>query len=121
MTRTRKPITNMSEYLPLPTVFTKGEFHFSQVMRFGDLALFSKVKSAPAHKSGSFELIVVQKRASWEVGGKTIPAREAYPSSEQWGTQGWTYRDLETAKQKFEARKLGLLAEKGRFNQEEKL
>jgi len=79
-------------YAPLPTSFDgrggqKG-FHFTLLDRQGDLALFKKHKQG--HVSPFYELVVVQYQNEYEIGGRTVEARECLPSSEQWGVYGWT-------------------------------
>jgi hypothetical protein len=84
---------------PLLTEFQSGGFHFRQLWREGDLILLEKTK--PHWTEPSYEVCIVRKCADRTIAGKFIPASEALPSSESWGTYGWTYRSREKAKAKF--------------------
>jgi hypothetical protein len=81
------------DYAPLPITFEgrggqKG-FHFTLLDRQGDLALFKKHKEG--HVSPFYELVVVQYQNERVMAGITISARQSMPSSELWGSQGWTF------------------------------
>ena len=82
----------------LPITFTAGGFQFRQLWREGNVALFEKSKS---ENNRSFEVVRIQRRNARLAFGKTLPASEVMPSSERWGKDGWTYTDLEHARQKF--------------------
>ena len=85
--------------IPLATTFSFDGFDFRQVERVGGLALFGKSK--PTHTRASFEVVIVQKHpAKTFLSGKHYDARESMPSSESWGTKGWTYTNLENAQTK---------------------
>jgi hypothetical protein len=85
--------------IPLDTTFRFNDFNFRLVKRVGDVALFEKRK--PTHTRASFEVVIVQKHpAKTFPNGKYYDARESMPSSESWGTKGWTYSDLENAEAK---------------------
>jgi hypothetical protein len=63
------------------------------------VALFEKRK--PTHTNSSFEVVIVQKHPAMTFpNGKHYDARESMPRSEDWGTKGWTYTDLENAQTK---------------------
>lgn len=85
---------------PLPTTFTRSGWTFTQLARVGDVALFRKSKQGFGYPIVSFEVIKVQKREAWSMGDQTFPAKEGYPSDEQWGTAGWTCLNLEAANKK---------------------
>ena len=65
-----------------------------------DVALFLKTK--PGFSFETFEVVIVQKSRD-HVGprGNLILAGEHMPSSEDWGTKGWSYSDREDAWKKF--------------------
>jgi hypothetical protein len=73
---------------PLAKTFRKDGFDFAQIDRVDDVAVYHKTKGAQVE---SFEVVIVQKRAehTWP-NGDTTPAHESMPSSESWGTLGWT-------------------------------
>ena len=71
----------------LPKTFSKNGFDFEQIDRRGDLAIFRKHKK---NKCVSYEAIRIQSHDGYEIAGKQIEAGECYPSSESWGTNGFT-------------------------------
>jgi hypothetical protein len=83
----------------LPETFRKGQWHFSQVARAGDVALYrcSRLYDGPA---GAVHYEVVRLHVHGE---RTLPsgavraAGEEYPPSSSWGTRGWTYDRLADA------------------------
>ena len=80
------------------TEFKQKGWLFKQLRRSGDVALYSKELSGHV----SFEVIIVQKRKAHTFpNGHHTPEHEAMPSSESWGTHGWTYTNFESAKAKF--------------------
>lgn len=86
----------------LPKEFTHDGFNHRQIDRQRDVAVYEK-----RHRSGgakSYEVVVVQKRPAtrWP-DGTTTPAREAMPSTEQWGQAGWSYVDRASAYRKMAA------------------
>lgn len=85
---------------PLATEFKKGDFDHKLVKREGDCAIYWR--KAPHHRDAHYEVIVVQhfKDRSFP-DGRVVPAGEGYPSSEQWGTAGWTYNSLPEAEVRF--------------------
>lgn len=81
-------------------VFKKGEFDHKLVKREGDACIYWR--KAPHHRDAHYEVIVVQHfDAHTFQSGKSHPDREGYPSSEQWGTAGWTYNTLADAEVRF--------------------
>lgn len=84
----------------LPTVFKKNDFDHLLIKRDGDFAIFWR--KAPHHQDAHYEVIVVQQKpARTFPNGDSVPERECYPSSEQWGTAGWTYNSLADAEVRF--------------------
>lgn len=83
---------------PIPERFTKCGFKFAQVERQGDVAIF--LKSSP-HGGRSFEVVKIGGHDGYTIAGKYIEPAETYPSSETWGSDGFTYTTLENAKNRF--------------------
>ena len=86
----------------LPEKFTSLEFEHTLIERIGNVAIYRRQKgTARPH----FEVIKVQSHGAGErtFGGKTvqIEAGESYPTAARWGTEGWTYTDLDEAHAKF--------------------
>jgi hypothetical protein len=86
--------------IPLPSTFHKSGFNFRLIDREGDVALLEK--NRPGIPARFFEVVIVQKTGAhtWPDGRTTEP-REHMPSSEQWGTHGWSFSDIEQAWAKF--------------------
>lgn len=84
----------------LPTQFTKSGWTFQQVKREGNVAIFQRSKGG---KQAHFEVVRVQHHEAFKFPGRDVetPAGEHYPSSEQWGTHGWTHNMIEDAERKF--------------------
>jgi hypothetical protein len=77
------------------TIFWARKFIFTQIARQGDVALYSKRR--PDWSYCSYEVIIVQKHNGFEVFGRKIPPAEYFPSSNEWGTNGFTYQKREDA------------------------
>lgn len=96
-----------TEYKTLATEFVKSGFRFRQIIRENQFAIFHKVAlKGGAHATtfdAGFEVVVIANHPAYEMGGVQIPAGEAFPSPEQWGSRGWTYTNLLAAEQKFES------------------
>jgi len=75
----------------LSPLFDKNGFTFELVERRGDFAVFRKFKERG--KSESFETVKITRHDGYTIAGKEIPPGECYPSSEQWGTHGFTFND----------------------------
>lgn len=81
---------------PIETEFKRSGFEFKQMWRVGPVAIYGKKK--PEWKDFfTFEVVVIREQKAWEAFGRVFEAKEAYPSSEQWGTFGWTARTLDAA------------------------
>ena len=90
--------------------FTKDKFNFRQLKRSAKTALYEKSKG----DSRSYEVIRIKTSAKdyqfpsrtnkdgEEIQGSFRPAgSEAYPSSEDWGTYGFSYTNRDTASAKY--------------------
>ncbi len=93
-------------YKTLETDFTKNGFRLRQIRREGDVAIYHKVALQgnvhPVTYDVGFETIVVSRHDGYEIGGVKVEPAETYPSSEQWGQKGWTYKTLLEADNKYE-------------------
>ena len=83
----------------LPVSFQQGHFAFTLRNRVGNVALLEKRN--PNHRRETFEAVIVQIHPPETICGSEYPARESMPPSEDWGTAGWTYTELEDAQRKF--------------------
>jgi len=87
--------------IPLETEFYSKGFCFKLVRRAGFVALYERWRRSCPEKVIHYEVVIITPRKSYMLAGITIPAREYYPSSEEWGSKGWTYRDEDQARAKF--------------------
>jgi len=84
---------------PLPHHFRKDGFDLTQLKRSEKAAIY--LQSKPGQRP-AYEVIRIRVNKEWSAFGQQFPASEAYPSSEQWGQNGWIFRDLNAAEAKFE-------------------
>lgn len=86
---------------PIETEFRKNGFHHKQLKRVGNVAIYERW--ADGHSKRHYEVVMIQFNGARSFpNGTTYPASEGYPSSEQWGTYGWTYATLQNAMVKLE-------------------
>lgn len=88
--------------ITLEKEFTARKFVHRQVKRAGDVALFERWHEDTPDRV-HYEVVEIQLRKEAEVFGTKVPAHEAYPGAEQWGTYGFTYTpdDRAGAERKF--------------------
>ena len=82
----------------LPLEFQLRGFVYTQLRRDGEVAIFEQKRDG---KVTAYEVAVIRFKAAATIMGNSVPAREAYPSSETWGKLGWTCRNLEAAEDRF--------------------
>lgn len=82
-------------YLKLPMQFTSKGFHYEQLMREENFAIYTQ-KS----KNGGlwFIPIIIQKQEEYKLGDTIIPKKEVFPNAESFGTLAYTCMSLEEAK-----------------------
>src|SRR5258708_4583382 len=74
----------------LASEFTAYRHFLRQVFRDGPIAIYER--SRPGREPHEFELVVIREQKERVLlDGSIIPAREAYPNSENWGTYGWSF------------------------------
>lgn len=90
----------MSEitYKPLRESFTESGFVHEILERTGDIAIFRRFKQGSSREH--FEVIRVCKHNGFRINGVDIPPAETYPPTTQWGVNGWTLPDEESARAK---------------------
>jgi hypothetical protein len=79
---------------PLPDTFRKGGYDYQRVARDGDVAIYAQSQGERIY---AHEVVIVQRYPDYEMMGKLIAAHEAFPSTESWGSQGWTCTSLTEA------------------------
>jgi hypothetical protein len=90
----------MTNSLTFP--FGRHGFHHVLLERTADVCLV--VRYNLQTRSVHYEVVVLQHWAPRTLPtGQVMPAREGYPSTEQWGTAGWTYVTLEEARARYAA------------------
>jgi hypothetical protein len=96
----------MITYKPLKTEFTHKGFRYNQLYREGDFAIFHMVaEKGTLHQKSfdcGFEVVIIKRHDGYELAGTKIEPAEVYPGTSQWGSYGWTYRDLYHAELKFQ-------------------
>jgi len=94
------------DFKVLATDFKKAHFQFTQVKREGDVAIYKKhaipFVSRPKAFSGGYEVIIITRHEGYAYAGVAFEPAEVYPSSEQWGSKGWTEKTLSGAEICFE-------------------
>lgn len=86
----------------LKTEFDHDQYHFTQVQRAGDVALFAKRKQKHKRTSPFYEVVIIQKHepTTWP-NGDVSPARESMPHKEDFGSFAWAFSDLTRATKRF--------------------
>ena len=79
----------------LETTFTKKGFTHTLVQRNGNVAVYrrQKIGGSAVH----FEAVIIGSHDGYVLAGASIAPAETYPSSEQWGTKGFTLNDESAA------------------------
>lgn len=97
------------EYKPLELTFTadKGNtqtpFTFKQYSREGDLVIYSKTK--PGWDKVFYDVMRVKRHDGYTIKGNYCEPAEFLPSASQFGTDGYSYNNLDSALQKFQQMK----------------
>jgi hypothetical protein len=86
------------KYRILEKDFIKAGWHFKQIERTGDYAIYSK--QYKDHKSICYEAIKISRHDGYEIAGVAIEPAETYPSNEQWGILGFSPSSLQEARKK---------------------
>ena len=76
--------------------FTSKNFSHKQIHREGDLAIYERHHdTTPENKH--YEVVKIQSHNGYAIGGQMYPASEFYPSSNGWGSDGYTCVSKENA------------------------
>ena len=76
-----------------------GRFQYLQVERRGDVALYTQTHKASGTIRYEVIKIRIQPEHTWPT-GVTTSEKEAYPGSNAWGRDGWTFFALDAAQHK---------------------
>jgi hypothetical protein len=78
-----------SSLQPVRTEFRKGGFNYRQIAREGDWAIYEQ--KWRTSDNAAYEVVRIRP------GSGLLAGRELYPSSEKWGTDGFTLTDKDAA------------------------
>jgi hypothetical protein len=81
--------------------FTNKGFSFKQIIREGDIAIYEQKLLDAEKPTPRYEVIIIKSHNGYEINGTKFPPSEMYPSSTQWGKNGWTCLDMESAQKRF--------------------
>jgi hypothetical protein len=79
----------------LDLTFRKDGFDFTQLCRSGDWCVYSKTKTG--FKNTFYEVMKIKNHNGREIAGKQFPPAEFLPSSEEWGTNAFSFSSKELA------------------------
>lgn len=78
--------------------FTLDGYNYTQVERNDHAAIYRQSRGP---ELVAYEVIRVRRHDAAEFCGRTVEVGESYPTSAQWGVNGWTVGTLERAREKF--------------------
>lgn len=84
-------------YKRLERHFHRGQFSFKQLVRQGDVMIYSQSWRGCSEPSIAFEVICVRRHNGKEIKGQWVEPSEFYPSSSEWGKYGFTFTDKDAA------------------------
>jgi hypothetical protein len=82
-------------YKPLATEFDRAGFHYKQIAREGDFAIYKQRWGASG--SVAYEVIRIRRHNGKHIKGRWLEPAEFYPKSEEWGSYGFTLTDRDRA------------------------
>jgi len=88
--------------IPLETEFYSRGFCHKLVRRARFVALYERWRRANPEKVIHYEVVVIRLQKAHTHNEIEYPEREVYPTSEQWGTYGWTCPNEDQARSRFE-------------------
>jgi hypothetical protein len=88
-------------YKPLPKEFRRDGFHYRQIARESDTAIYQQTWDGCRNPSVCYEAIRIRRREGFQIGGRFVEPAEVYPNSEAWGVDGFTFTDRDKAWAKF--------------------
>jgi hypothetical protein len=84
-------------YRPLPREFRRDRFHYRQIAREADIAIYEQRWCGCVEPSVAYEVIRIRHRDGFQIHGRFVEPSELYPNSEAWGTDGFTFTDKDVA------------------------
>lgn len=93
--------------------FTSKSFTHNQIHREGDFAIYERRHNNSDKKH--YEVIRIQSHNGYSIGNQSYPPSEFYPSSNAWGSDGYTCVSKENA-----YKRLDKMIEEHKIREEEK-
>jgi hypothetical protein len=87
-------------YKRLPTQFRRDGFDYRQIAREADVAIYEQTWSGCSNPSVCYEVVRIRRREGFQINGRFVEPAEVYPSSDAWGTDGFTVTDKDAAFEK---------------------
>jgi hypothetical protein len=84
-------------YKLLPKEFRRNGFCYRQVAREANAAIYEQTWNACQNPSVCWEVIRIRRRDGFQIDGRFVEPAEVYPTSEAWGTDGFTLTDRDAA------------------------
>jgi hypothetical protein len=75
--------------------FSSRGFYFKQIHRESDFAIYERWHENSDKKH--YEVVIIQSHNGYSIGDQSYPPSEFYPSSNSWGTDGFTCVSKEAA------------------------
>ena len=94
----RQIVTEENKSIQLPLNLLKNGFNYTQVQR-GLRSCIYRQELLP--NLAYYEVFLIKIKSEEVILGKWIPEREVFPGNEAFGYWAWSYRTLESAKDKF--------------------
>jgi hypothetical protein len=94
---------------PLPFPFSRNRFRHDLLARDDMVCLVARTNELT--DSVHWEVVVLQPAYPFRSPPGSPPDHEAYPTSEDWGTHGWTYTSRLDAEQKYRSLASGAAVE----------
>ncbi len=84
-------------YKSLPEESRHKGFHYRQIAREGDAAIYEQRWTGCSEPSICYEVIRIRRRDGFQIGERFVEPAEVYPNSEAWGIDGFTLTDKDAA------------------------
>ncbi len=84
----------------LEIAFRRNGYDYEQMTRSRSTAIYQQTD--PDSGDIWYEVIKITIREENNFKGRVFPRRERYPSSEDWGRLGWTFKDRQNAEAKYQ-------------------
>ena len=82
----------------IPQQYNKYGFTHTLIERDGNVAIYEQRK--PTHTSSYYEVVIIRKRKTDNDFAGTKAGDEYLPSTSEWGSYGWSYTSIESAREK---------------------